>query len=151
VRSGGGSSITTIGASRSCDWQIHASGVAPHALSIAFMDDVLHAVAGPDAYVTVNGYPLSEAWHKVEALAVIRFGEAQLEVRWDDLCLERVTWPDVQRFRAAPHAPVGDARLPSLLEAGAEPRGRTSLLRLTGLALFAAISYFAWLVILDHV
>jgi hypothetical protein len=153
--SAGGPSITTIGASRICDWQIHASGVASHALSIAVVDGALHAAAAPDACVMLNGCPLSETWHQVNGPAVIRFGEAQLDLHWGNQGLsaketEQVAWPDAESQRTARQSLIGDARLPSLLETGAKPSSSASMLRIAGIALFAALSYFAWLVILDH-
>lgn len=158
LRNGDSSSLTTIGASPRCDWQIQAEGVAQHAMSVGFFDGALYVASGPDTYVTLNGRPLCEVWRKVTQPAVLRFGAAQLELTPDDMRgadadaeSERVTFIDAKICGPGMDAFIGGGRLPSLLETGSEAKRGVSLLRLVGCGLLTAVAYLAWLALLDRV
>lgn len=119
----------------------------------------LYAASSPDAHVAVNGYPLSEAWDKVTGPAVFKIGAAEFELIWNDrehtrdldMRVRRARETDACLGEPSAHLPGGGARLPSLLEPVEEPTRGAGLARATGFLLLAAISYLAWLVLLDHV
>jgi hypothetical protein len=143
----------------SCDWQIRAPGVAQHAMLIGVIEGVLYAASGPDSHVTVNGYPLSEAWYKVTGRAVFKLGAAELELSSNQRGDRGDFGSEVRRAPvtatgpgdSTAHLAGGDNQLPSLLEPIAQPTHGTSLIRVAGFLLFTMVSYVAWLVFLDHV
>jgi hypothetical protein len=158
LHSGANSAVITIGAGSGCDWQVHASGVAAHAMSIGFIDGDLWAAAGPDAYVTVGRNPLPEAWTRVPEHTTFQLGAAQLELSSSDLDHEdlsaegsRVPLTDTKVRDAAAHVFSDGAWSPSLLGARADRKKGFTLVRVAGFLLLMAASYFAWLVLLDNV
>lgn len=168
---GCGSSLITIGASASSDWQILAPRMAGHAMSIGFIDGVLYACSGSGARVTVNGRPLPETLEKISAPGVLAFGTAELmltseattAVVQSGLERERVTWPDTPAWdpparRASSGFEASSERAwrrsqmdaPSVLGREAEPQSQVGSLQHIAFATLVAASYFAWLYLLDH-
>jgi hypothetical protein len=171
--SGHGSSVITIGASPASDWQIHAPGVAGHAMSIGVVGGEVCAVSGADALVLVNGRLLAETWQTLTAPAVFALGAAELELTRDSAphpsCLhpahDSAMSSDPPSWQAAAllcgaAAPSCGADLgrcsshmhgPSVLGQEAEPRCRTDLLHGIAFGMLTAASYLAWLYLLDRV
>lgn len=79
----GGTTIT-VGSAPSCDWQIKAAHVAPHALSVLLIGGAVFVAAGPSADVLLNGTPLPEAWTQVLGAARLDVGLARLTLTWDE-------------------------------------------------------------------
>jgi hypothetical protein len=79
----GGTTIT-VGSAASCDWQVRAAHVAPHALSVLLIGGAVFVAAGPNADARLNGAPLPEAWTQVLGAARIDLGLARLTLTWDE-------------------------------------------------------------------
>jgi hypothetical protein len=175
LRSSPSAATVTIGADASCDWQIHASGVPGHALSVALFDGGLFVASGPKAQVRLAGELLPEVWQRIDRTLRIELGAAEIELVWEPQAegeptsseRDRPTFPDgfasggeldaAQRTYAARSSWVERFSRPSLIDTPsllgrvAETRTSTQLLRYAGLVLFTAIAYRAWLILLDRI
>lgn len=162
--------VLTIGASASCDWQVHAPGVAEHALSVAFIDGALYVASGPNAVVTLDGEPLFEAWRALRGPALLKLGAAEIEVVCHDEQSDEESTSERERVTLPPEAwarggvslgqgTTGEQRLsrtplvdiPTLLGAtvGSQLQ-HGQMWRAISFVLFTGVAYHAWLVLLDH-
>jgi hypothetical protein len=175
LRSAPSATTVTIGSSPSCDWQITARGVAPHALSVALFDGGLFVASGPGAVALLDGEALPEVWKRVEDASRIDFGVAQVELHWerDDAPREfvserdRPTYPEglaeAEGMDAGASARTARSswvdhfsrssllEIPSVLGRVADSRKSSLLSRYLWLVLFTALAYRAWLLLLDRI
>ncbi|MET0341453.1 MAG: hypothetical protein ABW252_10665 [Polyangiales bacterium] len=75
----GGTTIT-VGADATCDWQVRAAFVPPHAFSLRLREGQVTVQAGPAQGVLLNGKLLGEGWSPVPNGARIDVGLARVEV-----------------------------------------------------------------------
>jgi hypothetical protein len=172
LSNGCGSSLITVGASPSSDWQILAPGVPGHAMSIGFVDGALCACSGHGARVSVNGRLLPEALQRIDGPVVFAVGNAEFTLARDDAMAAgygepergRETWPDPPARSSLAHRWSGDRApsgsegawrashvdLPSVLGREAGTHGQVGPLQSIASFTFVAVSYLAWLYLLDH-
>lgn len=76
----GGTTIT-VGSGPTCDWQIRAAFVPPHALSVLFVNGRVYVRPGPEHGVLLNGHGLGDdGWAPVEEGDRLDVGLARLEI-----------------------------------------------------------------------
>jgi hypothetical protein len=80
----GGTSIS-VGADPGCDWQIHAAGVPPHAISLLFLSGNVFVRSTCQGDARLNGSPLGDDWITAPDGARLDIGAARLGL---SLCVE---------------------------------------------------------------
>lgn len=75
----GGTSLS-IGADPTCDWQIRAACVPPHAASVLLLSGNLFVRSTCDGDVQLDGRPLGDSWVAVHHGARLDIGFAQLSI-----------------------------------------------------------------------
>lgn len=169
LRSAPSTATVTVGADESSDWRVEAPGVPGHALSIALFDGGLFVASGPQAEVSWAGGRVPEVWQSLHENGSLEFGDACIELvllMQDELPMsserDRPTFPDALRpggpeSRAARASWVDGFsqstlfETPSVFGRVAESRSGALVWRYAALALFTALAYRAWLILLDSI
>jgi hypothetical protein len=104
----GGTSIS-IGAAPSCDWQVRAECVPPHAVSVLLLSGNLFVRSTCEGDVLLDGSPLGDNWITVRSGARLDIGQAQVVVArgaarsaFGATGLSTLAYPPSEPVRAAP-------------------------------------------------